>query len=293
MSGKIRGEYWVVDGRMDFADGDVGDQNHEMIALNAIASDHLDSIVDYAEELDIDVRKLGRMDDDPSQEAYHLIKSIWYTLNERGESPLKITELILKKIGIDMEVYKMLASGGDSRLNRIAEVSDPRLYVMKNYGWIAVRSNNIELFGYDQNKRQELVSGIEEILDQEGVEEPDEEIEFSLYDHKTGRSSDLTLADIKGSGGLRPQTLPNTTYNKPLFVPADRTKPMGSQSPRYLDARTRSVQHTSESAAGFKKWLAENCGTFMVRRGWPGLIAIGTEAPNNPTSSRSRRVRRR
>lgn len=292
MSSKIRGEYWIQDGAVDFADGDVGEQNHEMVALNAIASDHLDSMADYAEELDIDTRKLGRVDDDPSQAAYHLIKSISHTLDERGESPLKIADLIVKKIEIDMEVYKMLASGGDPRLNRIVGVSDPRLYVMKNYGWIAVRSNNVELHGFDQKKKKNLIDGIEEILDQEGLDDPDEEVEFNLYDHKNGRSSDLTLADLKGESTLRPQTMPNTTYNRILMAPADRSRPMGSMSPKSMDARTRNMLQTSEGKMGFKDWLMENCGPFMVRRTWPSLIASEME-PQARRSSRGTRRRRR
>ena len=42
----------------------------------------------------------------------------------------------------------------------------------------------------------------------------------------------------------------------------------------------------------FRRWL-ENCGTFMVRRTWPGLIASGMEAPSRRSSRGTRRVRRR
>jgi len=256
---KIRGEYWIQDGRVEFADGDVGDQNHEMVALNSIAADHLDSLMDYAEELNIDKEELGGMDDDPSQTVHHLLQAIYYTLLESGVSPVKISELIIKKLGINMEVYKLLGGGGDARL-----------YVMKHDGWIAVRSNNIELFGYDANNKKQISNGIEEILDQEGIEEPDEEIEFSVYDHKTNRSFDATLADIKNTNSFaRPQQLPNTTYNKPLFVPADRSGPMGSQSPKTMGIQQRQAMQTSEGRMGFKKWLEKEPGGFLIRRKWP------------------------
>lgn len=257
--GKIRGEYWIQDGQVDFADGDVGDQNHEMIALNSIAADHLDSLMDYAEELNIDKEELGGMDDDPSQKAYHLIKSIHYTLLEKGVDAVKTSELMIKRLGINMEVYKLLGGGGDSRL-----------YVMKNKGWIAVRSNNIEMFGYDSNKKKQLSSGIEDILDQEGVEEPDDQIEFSVYDHKTNRSFDATLSDIKNTNSFaRPKQLPNTTYNKPLFIPAEKTGPMGSQSPKIMGIQQRQAMQTSEGKIGFKKWLEKQPGGFLIRRNWP------------------------
>lgn len=256
--GGVRGEYWIQDGRADFADGDVGDQNHEMIALNSVAADHVEELMDYAQELGVDTEDLG-IYDEPFTTVSELLKAIHYALVERGVASVKASEFVIKRLGVDLEVYKMLGGGGDARL-----------YVMKKYGWIAVRSNNIELFGYDHEKRRELASGLEEILDQEGIETPDEELEFSLYDHRTGRSSDVTLADIKGESPMRPQTMPNTTYNKPLFVPADRSK----ISSRPMDARTRSMLQTSESFVGFSEWL--------VRREWPTL-ARDEERPKNPT----------
>lgn len=254
---KIRGEYWIQEGRVDFADGDVGDQNHEMIALNSIAADHLDSLMDYAEELNIDRDELGGMDDDPSQAAYHLINSIYHTLLENGVDSVKISEQIIRRLGINMEVYKLLGGGGDARL-----------YVMKKDGWIAVRSNNIELFGYDANKKKQLSSGLEDILDQEGIEESDDEIGFSVYDHKTNRSFDATLADIKNTNSFaRPQQLPNTTYNKPLLVPVEKNGIM----PKTMGIQQRQAMQTSEGKIGFKKWLEKQPGGFLIRRSWPTI----------------------
>lgn len=281
MSGKVRGEYWIVDGRVDFADGDVGEQNHEMVALNSVASDHLESLADYAEELGIDASE-SRWTDEPFPTATELLGSVHSSLVGRGIPSVQASTEIIRRLGINMEVYKMLGGGGDARL-----------YVMREDGWIAVRSNNIELFGYDQSKKESLVSGLEDILDQEGVEDSDEDVEFSLYDHRTKRSSDVTLADLKGASAMRPQTLPSTTYNRPIMIPADRSKPMGSQSPRRVDIATRSAQQTSESGMGFRSWLAENSAPLMIRRSWPGQIALGAGEQANPTSRRTRRVRRR
>lgn len=282
MNGKIGGEYWIQDGRVDFADGDVGEQNHEMIALNAIASEHSDNLLDYAEELGVDTERLDKYDENPFSVVSELIQGIHHALVEMGFAPVQTAAEMIKRLNINMEVYKMLGGGGDARL-----------YMMKKEGWIAIRSNNIELFGYNEEKRKDLVSGVEEILDQEGIEESDEQIEFSLYDHKTGRSSDLTFADIKSESSFRPQTSPSTTYNKPLWVPPDRAKPMGSQSPVSMDAKTRSLVQTSESTRGFKAWLKENCEPFMVRRNWPSLTGEDGESRVRPALRRSRRERRR
>jgi len=277
VSGKIRGEYWIVDGRSDFADGDTGDQNHEMIALNSIASDHTDALYYYATEMGLETEGL-LFDDEPFATASDLLIAIRSELIERGIDPDQADDTITKRLEVAPDVYKMLGGGGDARL-----------HVMKDKGWVAVRSNNVELFGYDQNKRRELASGLEDILDQEGIEEPDETLEFNLYDHKTGRSSYVTLADIKGASQMRPQSMPNTTYNKPLFVPPDRSK----MSPKPMDAKSRSLLQTSEGTCGFRGWMEQHCGSFMVRRTWPELIASEMEAPSRRSSSRGRRSRRR
>lgn len=258
---KIRGEYWIQDGRVDFADGDLGDQNHEMVALNHVASEHIDNLLDYAEELGVGTEEFDRYGESPWGTASEILNAIFQALLERGVASVKISESIIKRLGIKMEVYKMLGGSGD-----------PRLYVMKNEGWIAVRSNNIELFGYDANKKRQLVQGLEDILDEEGIEEPDDQIEFSVFDQKTKRSFEATLADIKNTSSFaRPQQLPNTTYNKPLFIPADRNSPMGSQSPKTIGIQQRQAMQTSEGKIGFKKWLEREPSGFLIRRKWPTL----------------------
>lgn len=291
MTARIRGEYWIVGGRVDFADGDVGDQNHEMVALNSVASEHLAAIHDCAAGMGLErVPSLASMEDEPLQSAQSLLELVEESLFSETEPgnenmPLhrdqnSVRKALAEKCGMDMETLALLMQDRAS--------VDPRLYVMKRDGWIAVRDNNAEMFGYDQRKRKELADGLDEILEQEGVEDPDEDVEVSVYDHKTGRSFDLTLADLKGESSMRPQTLPNTTYNKPLFVPPEKTGAM----PRSMDAKTRSALQTSESV-GFREWLLENCGGFLVRRTWPSLAGEDEVPRETLASRRSRRARRR
>lgn len=289
MSGRIRGEYWIQGGQVDFADGDTGDRNHEMVAVDHVCSQHLSDIYGFAEELNLErLPSLWSMEDEPASAVWSLMSLIQEKLSENSNGRMGEKEIwseVAKRCGIDDETMAVMMQGSES--------TDPRLYVMKKYGWIAVRSDNVELFGYDQRKAKELADGLEEILDQEGVEEPDEEIDFSLYDHKTGRTSTVTLADIKEGGGARPQTLPNTTYNRPILAPPDRSKPMGSQSPRYMDLRTKNAMQTSEGNMGFRDWLSENCEPLIVRRSWPFLTGVDEAGPARRSSRRDRRGRRR
>ena len=281
----IRGEYWIQDGHVDFADGDAGDKNHEMIAVDHVCSEHVEKIYDYAEKLGLGpLPSLASMDE-PTEAAQSILalirKKLFDTPDpQNNKLPLfksenEIWAEVGRECGLDLETLSVMMLESKS--------IDPRLYVMKREGWIAVRNNNVELFGYDERKKRNLISGMEEILDQEGIEDSDEEIEFNLYDHRNGRSSDHTLADIKETG-FRPQSLPNTTYNKPLLTPVDKS----NLSPKAMDARTRSMAQTSE---GFRNWLEEN-DALIFRRNWPALIATGEE-PQGRLSSAKGRLRTR
>ena len=41
---KLANEYWIHDGEEEFADGDIGDYNHEMIAESAILNEFIPNI---------------------------------------------------------------------------------------------------------------------------------------------------------------------------------------------------------------------------------------------------------
>jgi hypothetical protein len=47
---EINGEYWIQNGSVDYADGDIGDQNHESIAIQSVVHQYADEIADLAEE---------------------------------------------------------------------------------------------------------------------------------------------------------------------------------------------------------------------------------------------------
>lgn len=254
---EIRGEYWIQDGWVDFADGDVGDKNHEMIAVHHYASKHIDDLVGIANDLEVPLHGMrlsssGRFlvdEEYPAGDAEQIREKIISAVENKeiewnlphGESAAdSVDEYLQKTLKIDHNEY-----------NCIFGNCDARLMVMQREGWIAVRSNNVELFGYDDSKRREIVRGIEEILNQEGDdEENDEEIDLSIYDHKTKRSWDTTLAELKG-GSVRAVTLPTTTYNKPLMVPT-----------RGMNLAQRQAMFTSESL-NFKSWLTIEEGSSL------------------------------
>ena len=217
---KIRGEYWIQNGQVDFADGDIGDQNHEMIATNQVAYEFKDEIINIAETMNLDVSKVERYGDLDIEELGRLLWEIIEKLQEERHMTEKQADAyLMHALSCNAEALQVLVGHGDSRL-----------YAMKYLGWIAVRSNNAELYGYDNTKKRYLHNGLEEILYNEGIDAPEEEVEIALYDHKTNRSNYVTLADL-GNSETVVKTNQNlmTIYNKPIWTGAKTEKEIKSK----------------------------------------------------------------
>lgn len=208
----IKGEYWINDGSVDYADGDVGDYNHEYIAQAHVINQYAENIIDLADELKLDY-EINQYDHNP-EEISNVLSQIYNHLED--ETDHHPDGYISNHIGANQETMRILFGRGDARF-----------YVQKFEGWIAVRGMNIELFGYNEQKRKSLINGLNEIFHQEGIDDdiPAEEIEFSLYDHKTNRSTNLTLADIENKNIFRPQQLPTSKgHNKFQITSPDKTE---------------------------------------------------------------------
>lgn len=217
---KIQGEYWIIDGSAEFADGDLGDKNHEIYALEHVCNKHLDSIYNYAKSIGIkNLPSIYSMEED----CVSSIKSLFVLIqNNFGIHPggsfanLKnFYSEVERRCGFDRETTLLMLQKNKQ---------DPRVYVMKREGWIAVRNNNIELFGLDQDKSNKLYTGLNDIIDQEtgwsGVDDyeiKEEEIEFNLFDYRTNKSIDITLQEIREKKLFKPNTMPQTTYNRPMY----------------------------------------------------------------------------
>lgn len=252
---KIRGEYWVRDGYVDFADGDTGDQNHEMIAYQHIVGSYTDEIQYLANELDIsiDLDYYDFIDEETIQNAIQQIANqIEENMAEEGKemSWEQIYKYIREQIGCPPEVFDIILGRGE----------DPRSYVIEHEGWIAVRSNNIELFGYNQQVQKEVANAIHQILYEEGHQQVNPaNVEVTIFDYKSGKHWYATLEELEA-----PQITPKishpirTTYNK-TFVTRDREEnkysspQTGTQNPWNVAAKkagmgTELWRGTSESS---------------------------------------------
>jgi hypothetical protein len=204
---EIRGEYWIQDGQVDFADGDIGDRNHEMIARDHIFNQYSDEIISLADDLEISTNFSNHYGEIDTEELSRIISEIEEKLEEQGMDSKAIDPYIMEHLGCNRDAYLILRGGGDERM-----------YAMKYEGWIAVRGMNVELYGYDETRRQQLVHGLSEILDQEGIDEsiPPDQLEFSIDDHKTNRSHSMTLAELEEPISMKTSIMPQTVKKVPI-----------------------------------------------------------------------------
>lgn len=205
---KIRGEYWVIDGHVDFADGDVGDRNHEMIATEHIVNEHLSNIVSLAEELNVDTESINDNGEVDTYAVSNVLESIFEALIEQNKDEKSAVAYIVQYLNVDNEAYEVLVGRGDARY-----------YVIKHYGWLAVRSNNVELYGYDASKQRVVANAIRDVMYEEGgVEDGEDDTEIAIYDFKTGKSWYTTLEELEQPNiSIKTNQQANTTYNKSFF----------------------------------------------------------------------------
>jgi hypothetical protein len=258
----IRGEYWIVDGDVDFADGDVGDYNHEMIATQHVFSQWSDAIANVAEEFGIETDFEG-YDGIDCEAISNVINEILEVLKESyGDN---CDSVLMQQLGIDQDAYLVICGHGDAKD-----------YVMIHEGWIALRSTNVDLYGYDESKKKSLISGIEEILYQEGIEpeQEEEDLEFQISDHKTNKYYYLTYEEIKNPQPTMRTQQPINTKGDRRFNPTWRdqeenkysTPVPSKQKPINAAAQKQGIigpgqqlwRGTSESVGKFKRWLLNN-----------------------------------
>jgi hypothetical protein len=180
----IRGEYWLNEGGPEYADGDVGDVNHEMLAeshilgelgndiynewdggvqtyssandmfYDALDHDPIGSMEEYIEELQTkygeDWREVAEYDD----------YLIWLNTHRHTDPKMKqIQESFAKK--------------------EIAGLKDARLHVAKEYDWVRVQGPYIQVWEMNDLARKRIRKQLDQIYD---IENSDTGGEYEDYD---------------------------------------------------------------------------------------------------------------
>lgn len=205
----IRGEYWIIDGSTNYADGDIGDTNHEGFALDHLRRRVLEAVnIDPGDEYDWD----------------ELVKDIPQALNEAldlglepiGEGLADIVGAgdVCDELGKFATQLDLDPEDLDQAFERAA--GDVRDYMGRKYGWIICHKNRFGVWFLTGDAVKQIVEAVGDILDEEGALDDDDDVDadleiFVASTNKTytARWQDLSAGDLADLQLSAPEIGPN------------------------------------------------------------------------------------
>lgn len=148
---RIRGEYWIINGDVSFADGDVGDVNHEGYAIDHAKREilnhfNLDSDDEFLDDQDFAERVVGAL----REEGVQCDTVNWFAA----------AYAYLKQSGADERLLETLKCAADRGV-------DARDIAMRYWGWKWCRKNSISTWTFTSDDRRSILGGLNEIISQE------------------------------------------------------------------------------------------------------------------------------
>lgn len=180
---KLTGEYWIDEsGQLTFADGDVGDSNHDRIALESAiqkVSDHF-----------------GLDDDEIEADGFSDILEAYLNeelpdWNENFKSAREAAWHLIET-----------QSGGISNLTLMTacgETADARSVAIKEWGWISVQKNQIVMWENNPDKLAKLHEALGEAFFEDGVElkeEDEKEVDLNIFIASEQKTLLISMAEL-------------------------------------------------------------------------------------------------
>jgi hypothetical protein len=170
----LRGEWWITDGEVEFADGDVGDRGHESIAIGRLAdkflgwmdihedeawnlSNHISEIRTWLREEHGEHFTEETIQNDPLECAREVLSQRW---EDSFESPDQFEDAWFCACGCGNH--------------------DARVYMMKYEGWKRVKGNEIETWTLTDQDLKDIVSGLADISWENEGQDIDADAEFNI-----------------------------------------------------------------------------------------------------------------
>lgn len=210
----ISGEYWIDDsGNTTFADGDVGDAGHELIAFEAALGLDLESLrgIQFYP---------GGMPTTELAEKYLEDKESEITLDDLSDMEPKDQVALVKKLGVESKYLELepedaLAhqwlddNGANMKFVEWCESShcDARDYALESMGWIRVKNDDFETWELNDDSLKRIIgSDVFPEEDNDGYSIEDSEAEVGLSERKTGWYESIpvrVLLKAKSAEGLK------------------------------------------------------------------------------------------
>jgi hypothetical protein len=239
----MNGEYWITEGGdVMYADGDIGDYNHEAYVIQQAqsqvvqASDLDEYEYDRGEYVDWD-----KFMEDLPRHTYEELSGQAKSIEEKQRlrqqyelDPEVFTYRALKEMGIDDDTYAIATGFGDARE-----------FAMKKWGWKRVQGTNVESWTLNPDDFQTIARGLGEIMEQEGVD--DDSLQFHISVYSTGQSFDMTITELE-------QGRPNTINQHQASI--DRqNQAMNISAKNYVNQLDRQNQHDYYKNKPLGDWI--------------------------------------
>ena len=225
----IEGEYWFDEsGTPMYADGSVGDMNHESYVQDRCAGEVLGYFNIYSDD-----QPPANLDNHIDEIVQILIKHLGVVDDEKREEieddPYDALIDYLKtqttmKGPIDEMVH--IARGG---------AEDGREFAIKEWGWSRVHQNHIEVKELTPKQLKIVASGINSALDQEGVYKDEDWLRASQSEYNistyTGKRYEIKLEDME-KGNV--QGLERADIEQPITAATQQVRQMDvEQTPSF------------------------------------------------------------
>jgi hypothetical protein len=219
----LDGEWWLEDsGDPTFADGDIGDINHEMAAFQSAIG------VDFEHDIYVDVEDAGQQVLDTvqarSEEEYY--KGVLQRLAE--DTGNSVEELLSAENAVDVgldegywfnviersagseikdDVYAefLIAQGGNEESIRWFQQhpnADAREWAIKTQGWIRVAGTNFQLWEFTDEAKESIADFVFNEAAESGYDEDELDPNSSISVEElspNGKYFDVSLADLQDS----------------------------------------------------------------------------------------------
>jgi hypothetical protein len=169
----LQGEFWIQYGRSLFADGDIGDMNHEGYAI------------DSAQREVIDAMGASEFSDD----EYADWDGFEAWLDEQYEEDQDKIAAALKEAGVSDELYQAALGMGDVRA-----------FAIEHWGWIRLAGNDAQMGALTKSSLDNLANGIDDAYQNEDLDNQSFNIET-----KTGYYTDVPWSVLESGdvGAMR------------------------------------------------------------------------------------------
>lgn len=181
----LRGEWWICDGEVEFADSDIGERGHEAIAIGRLANtflNRMDIYVDDAAHLSDYVPEIRQWLRDEHADRF--------TEETIMNDPLECAREVLEE---ENRAYVNTNFTTPEQFNDAWFCAcgcgnhDARKYMVRYQGWKRVKGNDVETWNLTTRDLKEITDGLWEIHSQESVDDVPDDMEFNIEIRSIGK----------------------------------------------------------------------------------------------------------